>query len=1070
MSTDERQVRFTDDLLPTPGVQDIRERDVLQAPGQPSAVSMPGAVATPKDGESGVPIESDDQVVNGRASASQEAVKNAHISTDENFAADAALAKVEFNAEHRAVAAFVENLPEPRIHGGRLYIAVDAANGFITSKDVERDDTNDYGSKRFESEIDVAMQPMQLALVGSTTTEVDNTPEAAFVAAAVSQAYSGRAASGVTAPNMHTYVQEAAFRARINRETGRQHRAALVPLITTIIGWLLHIGDLDAKRSHAGWVGHVTDFALAGVKLEGGLSSMDKQCVTAAIMAGEPGTGMGLHADYAGRLVARTTFVGTALRHDPAAVLLEAECNGRYLLAVPRHSQALTAAAVALTAGLPDMERAIGHGKMMCAMSAAGVGFLTGVEGTQVKPDMATAFGRSELVTLLGFVMRSMTEGDQQAQDVALRQVASMMRQSLDSAHDYTDYMRVGIPRISRAYNEAAIRCIWDSTMFSNDFVAGGDDEAVGDRALRVFGEYAVTHVIGMASALFANPMMNPCTVEAGDTSMLQSDQYASMFRMCFEVVGGSLSMAQCMSRVTTRSAVPMTCVAAYGLGVDGLGFTPHNAPYPAMLLCKMDGVMYQLPGGARLTLHHVESATDRPGAIVEALNAPIGTVATALGGDRLVTATQICGGVVDGACKVLTDGVPVALLPVANLAEGNERALWNCLIRHALVSTATVVTCGSQISYRTVVQYLTSHGTRQTAIRTALGVRMTGTTADAAQCNWNWADGTYTVSGRDMRQLDTIDDPFGSAELVISSLRESCNDEALYKELLAMIDQLRYELILLDCADDDDMPPMPFGAYTAAAIGIVPQSVAMAMAIYGQCSFKSSGTLLIERKHHGMITVKSAHDCVAPAVKTAVLATSVGGMTSALHVNNLGGLAATVGQSIVGTATFPINLVSWVIRGVSIGKGTDHETGIRNMTAVTGTLTVKARSTPVMDAGVGTPLFMRNKSVVHVSATNRKARLMKALGTTATGSRAKTFVGPIAIDYMASTLVTAAGVVKQRDDSELVKYLRELTRARDGGADEKKSLQDTITTQNGGGGNSSRGFSEQGVHVSRRQ
>jgi len=658
---------------------------------------------------------------------------------------------------------------------------------------------------------------------------------------------------------------------------------------------------------------------------------------------------------------------------------------------------------------------AVGHGALMSMASAAGVGYLTKVEGTEPTPAPETAFGRTELVTLLGFALRMMSEGDEDIQNYAILQVAGLFRPSMDSAHDYTDCFRAAIPVISRKYNEPAFRTIWREVAYARDFKITKEDSAAGERGLRMLGEHAMLNCIGLATSFYCNVMMNPVVVTAGDTKMLQEDMFATLYRSAFDVTDGAAGMEAVMRRITNKVAVPLNYFAALGLGAKGKSFTPTSCPFPINAWPKHDGIYYKLEDDKPLRLFRMNAVDDAPNAVVAALNVQTGRVATMLGGNNVITASQVCGGVVSGRSERVKDVLQDSLLEQAIASKGIAQVVWCSLIRHALISTDTVFGLRRCVRAAPAIAALSAAGPRAAAARAALGVKMVGPTPDESQLDYAFGGGDYVMSGRNLGECKIAEtDPFGKGKMNFEGLVEAISFD-LAVGVRDIISQIRMELLVLDQTENGE-PTDEFPLYhrTAAAIGIVPQSVVMALSLYGQCAFADDEIEVIAKDAHGLITIRAAGDKVMPGVKTAVLAVSLGAFGGAMHVNNNGGQAATVGVSIVGNATYPVNLIPWSARAIPINGRSDIRNAIEAATQVTGALTIKARGNPVKSRD-GVQLYVRNKTFVNMTSSSRKSVMMPAMETVPVGIRSKNVPGPLAQVYREATGVTAAGGLKHR-------------------------------------------------------
>jgi len=717
------------------------EPDLATSKDQAATAEVATKGPTGVDPETGIPkdaAEATPVVTFGVNEDTREILEG--ITKDEERAGKVATAQMTLSKEYEGIAAFLRAAPPPMFAAGRLYAEVEIGNRLLSGKDISDDSEVVQGTKATTSYIAMAAECVTLVAGGTTTADIDPTDEASFAAAAIGQMLSGRASTGITAPGLTTRMDENAFRTRVEPMSGCLHHAAATLVLATAVGWLIHMTGDETAHPFSYWADRQTDCSVTGWRGPAVTASLGRSTVLDIMLASQEGSTRTYSKDTNGRLCVRTTYRQEALAHGISDERLETERNNRYLLAVPDAPLSVTAAAIAFTRGFPSYGGA-GHTQLMAVMSESGVGYLTGVEGTQVTPPLDTPFGRDDVLSIMGYAIRSMLGDDKDLHAAAVRQVASVFRPSISSAHDWTDIFSATVPRLSRPYNEAAIDSIWDTSRTNKVHILTSDDQQAGERTMREFADAVTLNAVGVASAVGQVMIVGPTVLTAGNTELLQGDAFYNLHQYVYGAYESTASLLTTMSRMTAKMYPPVTALAALGLGCNGQAFAPAHCPLVITMTPKADGCYYIRDDGQCLDLISMDVNADNAEAVRGVLALGPGKVATARAGGNTITIDQECGGVIDCGNKTQRAMFPGHVLLEAK--QGLPGAVANALIHQAMITTNTAIRTrpGPQDRLTRVVARACTDDAVGAAIRAALGVTVEEGEVDADQVKWEWHD-----------------------------------------------------------------------------------------------------------------------------------------------------------------------------------------------------------------------------------------------------------------------------------------------------------------------------------------
>jgi len=969
-----------------------------------------GTDGTGIDEKTGLPIDKRGEVPTIEIERTAESIaKMADLLRSEKFTAAAADAKLMLQQEFQNMVACAKNAPQMTINAGRMYLGCNLTAAMLAGDSAEGYDI-EYSGKRIDGQCITALEPLSLSLSGSTSSVQDDSDAAKLFALAVSQVWGGASTVGIVAPMLQTVTQEQNFRKRVERDSGFQHYAALTVVTTSILGWLLHFGDSAVKRTAAGWLDEPTDFALKGMMTAHVASGLDwaaTQAYTASVM--ETTTDR-VRCDYAGRMLIRSTARKQMLRCSGAADTVEQENCGRYLLAVPRCEAGVAAAAIALTWGKPKLGGA-GHASLMAAMSEAGVGYITGVNGTRATPPDNTTFGREEMVYLLGFALRHMADAKGQVVRNVLTQVSSLFRPAACSAHEWMNVHGALMAKVSRPMNEPAFREVWNVADTTADMQMIDRDRLNGEHFLRQFAQQATVNATGTAMAVYQAVLAGPTGITDGDTTRLQDDLYHHLFQYASTVYADGVQVIQANTRMANKMTPPVNALAAWGLGSSMDAFTGPHCAYYFGLANAADGAFYMRADGRALDVYTVDVNHTSSDTYLAMAQLEPGTVATAKGTGSTITTNAEAAGVIDGG--FVTEHHVQEFTTITLGFTGLQAEVYNWLLWHAAkMEDSTHSHIMGKQDVRDIVAWLSGNGAEAHKFRNSIGLGATAATGAGTRRAWRLH--MYDGAIFDHRIADAERHPYMRRLYTPAEMPASGNDLIVVDRVWKIVMAMRAQLMLISVQEAGGRNPHSkhyFGE--AAAIGVVGHGFTNLFAYCASTVHSGKEARLLTQCTDTPMYKKEAKDLVPPMMKVAQLSTLLAHGGAWCNAVNMGGNSSSVGLSILGDGTMPLQTVPWTVNEITYlsEEGTKH--GIEAIIDTNGSVSVKVKMT-MLEPRQRFCLYDDNKTSSYITANESKTATYVTLKMSGY-KNANTISGLVAHDYKLATTILASTYDKGR-------------------------------------------------------
>ncbi|BAL46426.1 structural protein [Rosellinia necatrix quadrivirus 1] len=991
-------------------VGNVIAADVQTAVNDKPTADIKGTDGTGIDEKTGLPIDKRGEIPMVEIERTAESVaKMMDLLRSEKFTSAAADAKLMLQQEFQNMVACAKNAPQMTVNAGRLYLGCNSTTAIIAGDSADGYDI-EYSGKRIEGQCVVALEPLTLSLSGSTSSVQDDSDAAKLFALAVSQVWGGASTVGIVAPMLQTVTQEQTFRRRVERDSGFQHHAALNVVVTSIIGWLIHFGDSAQKKTIAGWLDEPTDFALKGMMTAHIASGMDwagTQIYTASAMQT---TTDRIRCDYAGRLLVRSTARKQMLRSAGATDTTETENSGRYLLALPRCDASVAAAALALTWGKPKLGGA-GHSSLMAAMSEAGVGYITNVNGTRATPAVTTTFGREDMVYLLGFALRHMADAKDQVVRNVLAQVSGLFRPAACSAHEWMNVHGALMAKVSRPMNEPAFREVWNVANTTSDLQMIDRDRLNGEHFLRQFAQQVTVNATGTAMAIYQAVLAGPTGITDGDTIRLQDDLYHHLFQYASTAYADGVQVIQANTRMANKMAPPVNALAAWGLGSSMDAFTGPHCAYYFSLANAADGCFYVKADGRALAVYTVDVNHTSSDTYLAMAQLEPGTVATAKGAGSTITTNAEAAGVVDGS--FVTEHHSQEFTTIMAGFTGLQAEVYNWLLWHAAkMEDSTHSHIMGRESVRDVVAWLSGNGAEAHKFRSSIGLGATA--AAGAGTRRAWRLHMYDGAIFDHRITDTERHPYMRRLYTPAEMRAAGNDLFVVDRVWKIVMAMRAQLMLISVQENGGRNPHSrhyFGE--AAAIGVVGHGFTNLFAYCASTVHSGKEARLITQCTDTPMYKKEAKDLVPPMMKVAQLSTLLAHGGAWCNAVNMGGNSTSIGLSILGDGTMPLQTVPWTINEITYlsEEGTKH--GIEAIIDTNGSVSVKVKMT-MLEPRQRFCLYDDNKTSSYITANESKTATYVTLKMS--GSKnVNTIAGLVAHDYKLATTILASTYDKGR-------------------------------------------------------
>ncbi|BAM93354.1 capsid protein [Rosellinia necatrix quadrivirus 1] len=958
----------------------------------------------------GLPIDKRGEVPTVQLERTAESIaKMMDLLRSEKFTAAAADAKLMLQQEFQNIVACAKNAPQMTVNAGRFYLGCNSTTAIIAGDTADGYEI-EYSGKRIEGQCVVALEPLTITLSGSTSSTQDNSDSAKLFALAVSQVWGGASTVGIVAPMLQTVAQEQTFRARVERDSGFQHHAALTTVVTTIVGWLMHVGDSAAKRSRDGWLDHQTDFAVKGMLTPHIASGMDWAGVQTYSASAMETTTDRVRADYAGRMVVHSTLRKQTLRSRGTGDTTETENSGRYLLALPKCDAGVAAAALALTWGKPKLGGA-GHANLTAVMSEAGVGYITGVNGTRATPHADTVFGREELVYLLGFALRHMADAQEQVIRNVLAQVASLFRPAACSAHEWMNVHGALMPKVSRPMNEPAFREVWNVANSSSDLQMIDRDKLNGEHFLRQLAQQITVNCTGTAMAIYQAVLAGPTGITDGDTTRLQKDLYHHLFQYATTTYADGVQVMQANTRMANKMVPPVNALAAWGLGSSMDSFTGPHCAYYFGLADAADGCFYSTTTGRTLSVYAVDVNHTSSDSYLAMAQLEPGLIATATGTGSTITTNVEAAGVVDGG--LVTEGHVSLYTTISAQWNGLQREVYNWLLWHACKtedsSHADIV--GAE-EVKSAVEWLSSNSVEAHRFRSSAGLGATEAAGSPGRRAWR----LHHYDGQIFSNViaDTERHPYMRRLYTPSELRDARNDLFVVDRIWKIVMAMRAQLMLISVQEDGGRHQHSkhyFGE--AAAIGVMGHGFTNLFAYCASTVHGGREARLISNCTDTPMYKKEANDLVPPMMKVAQLSTLLAHGGAWCNAVNMGGNSTSIGLSILGDGTMPLQTVPWTVNEITYLSEEGARHGIEAIIDTNGSVSVKVKMT-MLEPRQRFCLYDDNKTSSYITAQESRTATYVTLKLGGT-KNANTISGLVAHDYKLATTILASTYDKGR-------------------------------------------------------
>jgi len=925
----------------------------------------------------------------------------------EKFAEAERATKLAVKHEFELITGGVQTAVQPTISRGRLYLGAKTATGYQVGTGVTSG--VNFAGKRVNGQTVTGLENVSIRKGGATTTALDDTDISRLFAAAMAQTWSGQGTMGVNAPHLKTPDQESAFRSRVERDSGCLHQAALVPLIGSCLGWLVHMGGDLTKRTRDGWFNKQVDFAIVGARHEGVTSGMNWASLNIMLNSAQTYSHDILGTDYAGRLTVSSTFARQAMAHGPALAGGEEENKGRYLLAIPNCSDSVAAAALALTYGKPKYGGA-GHSDMMAMMHESGVGYIASVAGSRQAPPTATTFGRQDVVTIMGYALKHMAEGDDAVIQNATYQVAALWRTASSSAHDWTSVYGVAAPILARPFNEAAYQAIWDVSGVIDDKFADDVDTHIGEYYLAQLARAITACALGTTMSIYQTALGGPTGIVAGDTMQLQSDLYHNIYQAAAGANGDGAQSIRLYSRVTNKAAPMLTSIIAAGLGCAVEDLTPPGSAYVMTMTDGADGCYYRRDDGQDLDIYYIDANYTSTDAYMSMAQKPAGCTATARGMYSTIMNSHEAGGVVDGQAVKVHE---MEVFDLMNIQfEGLERSAYNFLMWQAVKSNdGTHSHIIGQRDLVDIVRLMASNSYTAHLLRSTGGIAEVGTTAYTHQSTW---DVTEYEGELLAHAIDPLHNNYQAARTTQSAFMRAHVPLDLIDRMYKVIDALRAQLTMCAIAEDGASTPGSKHAFgQAAAIGIVGQGFTSLLAFAAGHVHGSTDAWLLKGATDRLLIKRDDGDVVPAVAKVAELSASVAHAGVWLATTNRGAGISSIGLSIVGDTTMPYQTVPWSVTDAASVTEDGREHSFEALVATGGDLLAKPKFT-LLEPMRPNALYHDNKTVnVQTSQDTR----LRTFGYTSNADKVgvKVVSGPVAHDYATTNHILVSTYDKGR-------------------------------------------------------
>ncbi|UED37377.1 putative capsid protein P4 [Thelonectria quadrivirus 1] len=516
-----------------------------------------------------------------------------------------ALMRARHVATSNAAARVAYAVNEPLIFKvGRLHAKSTISAAVRSSGEQVEGGMNSTG--RTEYDLVVAYEALKVSIVGDVARAPETEGRAVGDNAMLAQLYAGRALTGQVAPGAYDYMKEAEALALFDQGSVSTPVAAASVMLTTLYGWLLHMRAVGAKanekRSFKDWVEASTYIAKRGFwdnEIVSGLSLADAELAELTPEASIQHTKW--YRDEEGRLATVGCYVHqlSTQQGNGAAPGIR---SGHYLLTIPTwHAtqQPLTAAALAMTYQRPRLAGADGHFQHMALANACNVSYVAGVGASaghlQSGWSSSVAFGATEILTLMGALVKHNLTLSQNIVSQVTYSLASLFAPAARSHHDYTNVLGAGVLRLAHPFCEPAADKYFNTKTDRAQVDVDVTAEALGMQFTSNLATMISVMGTGRSLGEIAIAQRGTEVLDDGDVTRLQLDHAAMLINLGLsdepiESIAKALKTVGASSTVSTElGAINLAAMGAKHINAAASGYL-----WPVTAVTQSPGCAYK--------------------------------------------------------------------------------------------------------------------------------------------------------------------------------------------------------------------------------------------------------------------------------------------------------------------------------------------------------------------------------------------------------------------------------------------------------------------------------------------
>ncbi|UTS95836.1 coat protein subunit p2 [Rugonectria rugulosa quadrivirus 1] len=564
-----------------------------------------------------------------------------------------ALLRARHVATSNAAARVAYAVNEPlSVKMGRLHAESTISAAVRSSGDQVQGGMNSTG--RTEYELCVAYEALKLSVVGNVARSPETEGRAVGDNAMLAQLYAGRALTGQVAPGAYDYAREAAALSLFDQGSVSTPVAAASAMLTSLYGWLLHMRAISTKptekRTFKDWVESSTYVAKRGFwdnEIVSGISIADAE---AANLTQEASTLDAMwYRDDEGRLATATCYA-YQLSVQQGIGAAPGVRSGYYLLTIPvwsANQDSLTAAAMAMTYQRPRLAGASGNFQLMALANTCNVSYVAGVGASarslQNGWSSSVAFGPTEVITLMGALVKNNLTLSQNVVSQVTYSIASLFAPATRSHHDYTDVLGAGVLKLAHPFCEPAADMYFNTKTNKAQVDVDVTAEALGTQFTSNLATMISVMGTGRSLAEIAIAQRGTEVLDDGDVSRLQRDHAAMLINMGLsdepiESIAKALKTVGASSTVSTElGAINLAAMGAKHINAAASGYL-----WPVTAVTRSPGCAYvRQHGRGALTKVKYRDGEYQQNAVEEIMAHGAGNIATIDGAGATTRATE---------------------------------------------------------------------------------------------------------------------------------------------------------------------------------------------------------------------------------------------------------------------------------------------------------------------------------------------------------------------------------------------------------------------------------------------